>query len=87
MKNFSILTLALTFLVALPSYSNTNIEKNNLGKVRKRFEKVDKNGDGLLSKEEMIAAHRDRLDNLFKNFDKNGITNYREKNYAPLSRK
>jgi Ca2+-binding EF-hand superfamily protein len=72
MKNFSILTLALTFLVALPSYSNTNIEKNNLGKVRKRFEKVDKNGDGLLSKEEMIAAHRDRLDNLFKNFDKNG---------------
>lgn len=72
MKNFSILTLALTFLVALPSYSNTNYEKNNFGKVRKRFEKVDKNGDGLLSKEEMIAAHRDRIDNLFKNFDKNG---------------
>ena len=72
MKNFSILTLAFTFLVALPSYSNPNFEKSNFVKVRKRFEKVDKNGDGLLSKEEMIAAHRDRLDNLFKNFDKNG---------------
>ena len=40
--------------------------------MRKRFEKIDKNGDGLLSKDEMIQAHRDRIDNLFIKFDKNG---------------
>ncbi len=41
-------------------------------KVSKRFEKIDKNSDGLLSKEEMIEAHRDRIDKLFLEFDKNG---------------
>ena len=38
----------------------------------KRFQKIDKNGDGLISKGEMIEAHRDRIDKLFMNFDKNG---------------
>ena len=28
----------------------------------KNFEKIDKNSDGLLSKEEMIEAHRNRID-------------------------
>ncbi len=72
MKNFSFLILALTFFIALPSYSNPTDEKNNFSKIRKRFEKIDKNGDGLLSKSEMIEAHLDRIDKLFKNFDKNG---------------
>ena len=40
--------------------------------MRKGFEKIDKNGDGLLSKEEMIDAHRDRIDNIFFKFDKDG---------------
>jgi len=72
MKKFSFLTLALTFFMALPSYSNPTYAKSNFSKMRKRFEKIDKNGDGLLSKEEMIQAHRDRIDNLFIKFDKNG---------------
>ena len=72
MKNFSFLVLLLTFFIGLPSHSNPNNEKNNFMKMRKRFEKIDKNSDGLLSKEEMIEAHRDRIDKLFIKFDKNG---------------
>ena len=41
-------------------------------KMRKRFEKIDKNSDGLLSKQEMMEAHRNRIDKLFLKFDKNG---------------
>ena len=72
MKNFSFLILALAFFIALPSYSNPTFEKNSFIKMRKRFQKIDKNGDGLLSKGEMMEAHRDRIDKLFLNFDKNG---------------
>ena len=69
MKRFSLLTLALTFFIALPSFSNPNYEKNNFKKISKRFEKIDKNRDGLLSKDEMIEAHRVRIDNLYEKFD------------------
>ena len=72
MKNFSFLTLALAFFIALPSYSNPTFEKGSVIKMRKRFQKIDKNGDGLLSKEEMIKAHLNRIDKLFLNFDKDG---------------
>ncbi len=72
MKNFSILILVLTFFIALPSYSNPTFEKGSVIKMRKRFQKIDKNGDGLLSKEEMIKAHLNRIDKLFLNFDKDG---------------
>ena len=72
MKKFSFLILAITFFVALPSYSNPKSQKNSFGKMRNRFEKIDKDGDGLLSKGEMMEAHRDRIDKLFLNFDKNG---------------
>ena len=71
MKNFSFLIFALAFFIALPSYSNPTNEKNNFIKMRKRFEKFDKNDDGLLSKSEMMEAHRDRINKLFINFDKN----------------
>ena len=72
MKNFSVLILALAFFIALPSHSNPTNAKKNFMKVNKRFEKIDKNSDGLLSKEEMIEAHRIRIDKLFLKFDKNG---------------
>ena len=72
MKNFSFLILAVAFFVALPSYANETYEKNKFIKMRKRFEKIDKNDDGLLSKGEMMEAHRDRINKLFTKFDKNG---------------
>ena len=79
MKNFSFLILALTFFNALPSYSNPTYEKNNFGKMRKRFERIDSNGDGLLSKDEMIEAHRNRIDKIFLKFDKDGDTKLSKK--------
>ena len=72
MKNFSFLIFTLTFLIASPSYSNPTYEKNNFGKMRRRFERIDKNDDGLLSKDEMIEAHRNRIDKIFLKFDKDG---------------
>ena len=72
MQNFSFLILALTFFIALPSLSNPNYEKKNFGKMRRRFEKIDTNDDGLLSKDEMIEAHRNRIDKIFLKFDKDG---------------
>ena len=71
MKNFSFLILLLTFLIALPSYSNPTNEKKNFMKMRNRFDKIDKNSDGLLSKDEMMEAHRDSIDKLFVKFDMN----------------
>ena len=72
MKKFPLLIFLLTFFIALPSNANQAKEKNNFMKMRKRFEKIDKNSDGLLSKEEMIEAHRNHIDKLFLKFDKNG---------------
>ena len=72
MKKFPLLILLLTFIVSLPSYPNPINKKTNFIKVRKRFEKIDKNSDGLLSKDEMMEAHRNRIDKLFLKFDKNG---------------
>ena len=79
MKNFSFLILALTFFIALPSYSNPTHEKNNFGKMRRRFERIDSNNDGLLSKDEMIEAHRNRIDKIFLKFDKDGDTKLSKK--------
>ena len=84
MKNFSFLILALAFFIALPSYSNPTFEKNSFNKMRKRFQKIDKNGDELLSKGEMMKAHRDRIDKLFLNFDKNGDSNLSKKELRAL---
>ena len=72
MKNFSFLILALTFFITLPSYSNPTYEKNDFSKMRRRFERIDTNNDGLISKEEMIEAHRNRIDKIFLKFDKDG---------------
>ena len=72
MKKFPLLILLLNFFISLPSYANQTNEKDNFIKMRKRFEKIDKNSDGLLSKEEMMEAHRIRIDKLFLKFDKNG---------------
>jgi len=72
MKNSSILILALGLFIALPSYANPIYEKNNFMKMRERFQKIDTNGDGLLSKDEMMSAQSERIDKIFMKFDKNG---------------
>ena len=64
--------MALSFFIALPSYANPIYEKNNFMKMRERFQKIDTNGDGLLSKDEMMSAQSERIDKIFMKFDKNG---------------
>ncbi len=86
MKNFSFLILTLTFFIALPSYSNPTYEKNNFGKMRRRFERIDKNDDGLLSKDEMIEAHRNRIDKIFLKFDKDGDGKLSKKELRSVSK-
>ena len=70
MKNFSFLILSLSFFITLPTYSNPTFENNNFTKIR--MKKVDKNGDGLLTKDEIMEAQRDRIDKIFIKFDKDG---------------
>ena len=82
MKKFSFLILALTFFIALPSYSNPTNEKNN--KMRRRFERIDTNKDGLLSKDEMIEAHRNRIDKIFLRFDKDDDSKLSKKELRAL---
>ena len=84
MKNLSFLILALSFFIALPCYSNPIHKKNNFIKMRKHFEKVDKNGDGLLSKDEMMSAQSERIDKIFINFDKNGDNKLSKKELRTL---
>ena len=84
MKNFSFLILLITFFIAMPSHSNPSNYKDKFTKVSKRFEKIDKNSDGLLSKDEMIEAHRDRIDKLFLKFDKNGDTKLSKKELGAM---
>ena len=84
MKNFSFLILALSLFIALPSYSNPIYEKNNFIKMRKHFKRIDMNGDGLLSKEEMMSAHSDRIDKIFIKFDRNGDSKLSKKELREL---
>ena len=69
MKNSSILILAKNYLF-MPSYANPIY--SHFMKMRERFQKIDTNGDGLLSKDEMMSAQSDRIDKIFMKFDKNG---------------
>ena len=84
MKNYSFLILILSFFIALPSYSNPIYEKNNFIKMRERFQKIDTNDDGLLSKEEMMSAQSDRIDKIFIKFDKNGDSKLSKKELRTL---
>ena len=84
MKNSSILILALGLFIALPSYANPIYEKNNFMKMRERFQKIDTNSDGLLSKDEMMSAQSDRIDKIFMKFDKNGDSKLSKKELRAL---
>ena len=42
----------------MPAYSNPANEEGKFINSRKRFEKIDQDGDGLLSKNELLAAQK-----------------------------
>jgi len=84
MKNIAFLILVFGIFIALPSYSNPIHEKSNFIKMRKRFQTIDINGDGFLSKDEMMSAHSDRINKIFINFDKNGDSKLSKKELRAL---
>ncbi len=53
-------------------------------KMRERFQKIDTNGDGLLSKDEMMSAQSERIDKIFMKFDKNGDNKLSKKELRAL---
>tara|TARA_Y100001978_G_scaffold194908_1_gene202519 strand:- start:890 stop:1204 length:315 start_codon:yes stop_codon:yes gene_type:complete len=64
-----IITMALFF--SIPSYSEEIENVNKIYKTSKRIEKIDTDDDGLISKKEMMAAHRFRINKMFKTYDEN----------------
>ncbi len=67
-----ILTLAsiLSVLAFAPAFAQEAPKEDGPeGKGGGRFEKVDTNGDGFVTKEEMLTAHRDRIDKMFVKLD------------------
>ena len=55
----------------MPAYSRHGDHEGKFRNARQRFEKIDQDGDGLLSKNELLAAHKDRVEKMFINFDTN----------------
>ena len=55
----------------MPAYSNLTNQERKFSNASKRFEKINQDGDGLLSKNELLAAHKDRVEKMFINFDTN----------------
>ena len=71
MKKHALLITAIISFLAMPAYSNHANQEGKFSNARKRFEKIDQDGDGLLSKNELLAAHKDRVEKMFINFDTN----------------
>tara|TARA_B100000459_G_C8430142_1_gene137021 strand:- start:222 stop:518 length:297 start_codon:yes stop_codon:yes gene_type:complete len=71
MQKHALLITAIISFIAMPAYSNHGDDGSKLRNARQRFEKIDQDGDGLLSKNELFAAHKDRVEKMFINFDTN----------------
>ena len=72
-KKLSLPIITIALFLSIPAYAgdleNMNKKINNTSK---RIEKIDIDGDGLISKLEMMALHRSRIDKIFASYDKNG---------------
>lgn len=73
MKKLLMLTAAVFALQALPALAEDGAKDGH--KRGDFFEKVDTNKDGQISKDEFMAADKDRAENKFKEMDANGDGN------------
>ena len=71
MKKHALLITAIISVLAMPAYSNPANQESKFSKARNRFEKIDQDGDGLLSKNELLASHKDRIEKMFIHYDTN----------------
>ena len=62
----------MALFLSIPAYAGDGENMNKkINNTSKRIEKIDTDGDGLISKLEMMAAHRYRIDRIFSSYDKN----------------
>ena len=71
MKKHALLITAIISFIDIPAYSNHGDHEGKFRNARQRFERIDQDGDGLLSQNELMAAHKDRIEKMFINFDLN----------------
>ena len=62
--------MALFFCIPVHAEERESVNKK-IYNISKRIEKIDTDGDGLISKLEMMAAHRYRIDKIFSSYDEN----------------
>lgn len=70
MKKFTLSVITMALFFSIPTYANNTEKIENSNKNNKRIEKIDTDGDGLLSKKELLFAHRERIKKMFSKFDK-----------------
>ena len=72
MKKFSLPIITMVLFLYIPAYAGDGeIMNKKIYSISKRIEKIDTDGDGLISKLEMMAAHRLRINRIFSSYDKN----------------
>ena len=71
MKKHALLITAIISFIAMPAYSHHGDHEGKFRNARLRFEEIDQDGDGLLSKNELLAVHKNRVEKMFINFDTN----------------
>lgn len=72
MKKYTIPLFALLLCLSMPSYAQNGTGYNGEGKRAPLMEKIDTNGDGFISKDEMLEAHKLRIDRMFERHDSDG---------------
>ena len=71
MEKFYLLIISIALFLSIPSYAGDGEKMNKINKTIKRIEKIDTDNDGLISKKELIDAHRYRINKIFYKYDKN----------------
>ena len=71
MKKFSLPIISIFLLLSIPSYAGEGEKMIKINKINRKIEKIDIDNDGLISKKELIEAHRIRINKIFYNYDKN----------------
>ena len=72
MKKLSLPIITMALFLSIPAYAGGGESVNKkIYNISKRIEKIDTDGDGLISKLEMMNTHRLRIDSIFSSYDKN----------------
>ena len=72
MRKLSLPIITMALFLSIPTYAGEGEKVNKkINNINKRIEKIDSDGDGRISKLEMMDAHRLRIDRLFSSYDKN----------------